>query len=104
MNINCFVTGILDRLNHIVDVGSQTIYIYSMYESNDNDHNVVVNQMKIDSKLGTVDDFDMLLSKLQEKKSMYPYFDYDKFICNKICFKLAKILFAIHALTRPTCM
>ena len=71
MNINCFVTGILDRLNHIVDVGSQTIYIYSMYESNDNDHNVVVNQTKIDSMLGTMDDFDMLLSKLQEKKSMY---------------------------------
>ena len=71
MNINYFVTGILDRLNYIVDVGSKTIYIYSMYESNDNDHNVVVNQTKIDSKLGTMDDFDMLLSKLQEKKSMY---------------------------------
>nr|XP_022321818.1 neutral and basic amino acid transport protein rBAT-like isoform X1 [Crassostrea virginica] len=62
------IKGILDRLNHIVDVGSQTIYIYSMYECNDNDHNVVVNQTKIDSMLGTMDDFDMLLSKLQEKK------------------------------------
>lgn len=58
-------------MNYIVDVGSQTIYIYSMYEKNDNDHNVVVNQTKIDSKLGTMDDFDMLVSKLQEKKSMY---------------------------------
>ena len=71
MNINCFVTGILDRLNYIVNVGSQTIYIYSMYENNDNDHNVVKNHTKIASMLGTMDDFDMFLTKLQEKKSMY---------------------------------
>ena len=71
MNINYFVTGILDRLNYIVDVGSKTIYIYSMYESNDNDNNIVVNHTKIASMLGTMDDFDMFLSKLQEKKSMY---------------------------------
>lgn len=66
----CFLTGVVDRLKYVRDVGCKILYINSMYESNDDDHMVVVDHRKIASVLGTMNDFNILLKFTKEMKSM----------------------------------
>ena len=69
--IVCFLTGVVDRLKYVRDVGCKILYINSMYESNDDDHMVVVDHRKIASVLGTMNDFNILLKFTKEMKSMW---------------------------------
>lgn len=64
-----YFTGIKTRLNYIEDAGSKIIYIPSMYESNDDDHMAIVHHKKIDSVIGTMDEFDMLRNATKNKGS-----------------------------------
>ena len=66
-----FLTGVVDRLKYVRDVGCKILYINSMYESNDDDHMVVVDHRKIASVLGTMNDFNILLKFTKEMKSMW---------------------------------
>lgn len=64
-------SGVLARLNYLKDdVGSSTIYIMSIYESNDDDHLAVVDHTIIDFVYGNMEDFERLLRDLRKMKSM----------------------------------
>lgn len=50
--------GLRARLDYLQDIGSRTLYINSLYESND--HMAVVDHKTIDSVFGTMGNFDQL--------------------------------------------
>lgn len=63
------INGVLARLNYLKDdVGSSTIYIMSIYESNDDDHLAVVDHTIIDFVYGNMEDFERLLRDLRKMK------------------------------------
>lgn len=52
------------------DIGSRTLYINSLFKSNDDDHMAVVDHKTIDSVYGTMDDFDQLIQDTKNNNSM----------------------------------
>lgn len=62
--------GIRARLDYLKDIGSRTLYINSLYESNDDDHMAVVDHKTIDSVYGTMGDFDQLIQDTKNNNSM----------------------------------
>lgn len=69
-NTGMFI-GIQARLNFVkCDVQCKILYINSMYESNDDDHMVVVNHTNVDPLFGTMEDFNNLLKDAERNGSM----------------------------------
>lgn len=57
-------------MDYLKDIGSRTLYINSLYESNDDDHMAVVDHKTIDSVYGTMGDFDQLIQDTKNNNSM----------------------------------
>lgn len=62
------INGIKACLDYLKDIGSRSLYINSLYESNDNDHMAVVDHKIIDHVYGTMRDFDQLIQDTKNKK------------------------------------
>ncbi len=62
-----FVSGIEDRLNHIAELGAETIWISPIYESPMDDFGYdISNFTNVDPIFGTLEDFQRMSAKAHE--------------------------------------